>query len=512
MYNKIKPVLNVNKVSLTFLILCFLYFPCNSQNKFDYNWVLGYGRSEPSETYLFGGFTINFNSSITFKNQTREFNFEYNTNSYSNNLGELELMSNGCLIADGNSSILKNGDGINFGTQRNTCPLLDIDLQAGLFISFKSNDSIIYYIHTITDTIGKRLHRKYILLTSINKNIDSIVRKNEILIKDTLLLLGFTAIRSSDKDYWWLLHPRIYSNSYVALKLKYDGTVSSILKNQIGIYIDTSMSGEAQSSFSPNGKKFGIFFPNKGLQVMDFDRSTGLMSNSRFFNLNYNRAVFGGCAFSPNSRFVYVNTNTELMQVDLEETDSIKAVDTIGLFDNFFDPYPTTFLQMILGPDCRIYMSTYGGNRYLHVILYPDIKGKKCKFVQRGLKLPARNSFALPNNPHYRVDEPWPCDSTITIPLNTSVTDPEEGVFRKGDLLIYPQPASEFIIIQAIGIDESPNNIQISNLQGELIMNKNILFYNQELKLDISTLQAGIYFIKLSNKDRIWTGRVMIGS
>lgn len=493
------------------MLLCFLLQRGSSQAKYDYNWVFGYGRSIPNDTNFFGGFIMKFNKSIEFMPQARDFNYDSYADAFSNQEGELKYQTNGCQISDRFAQTIINGDSLSKGYSYTNCPEMNIDIQAGLFVKFRMEDSILYYFHTITDTIGKRLHRKLILLSTINENTDSIIEKKRILLRDTFVWMGLTGIPSTDINYWWIVNPKLYSNKYMVMKFRRDGVVEDIYYRPIGVNIDSSMDGEAQAAFSPNGKKFGLYFPHKGLQVMDFDRSTGMMSKSKFFNLNYNKPIAGGCAFSPNSRFVYVNTNVELMQVDLEEQDANKAIDTIGIFDNFFDPYPTTFLLMQLGPDCRIYMSTYGGNRYLHTILYPDRKGKACQFVQRGLKLPARNSFALPNNPHYRVDEAWPCDSTIRIPLNTSVADPEEGVFRKGDLLIYPQPANEYILLQAIGMEDKPDKIEVFNAQGALIISRRIEFFSQELRMDVSGLMAGMYFVKLSNRNRIWTGRVMIG-
>lgn len=494
------------------MLLCFLFQRGSGQAKYDYNWVFGYGRSSPNDTNFFGGFIMKFDKSIKYIVQSREYDYDSFSASFSSVDGSFLYQSNGCLIADKNSKVILNGDSIGFGYSYINCPKINIDDQASLFVKFRADDSLTYFVHTQLDTIGKRLHRKRILLTTINKKYDSVIYKNVVLLKDTFVWMGLTGIPSTDTNYWWIVNPKLYTNKYVVLKFRRDGVVEDIFYRPAGVYIDSTMDGEAQASFSPNGKKFGIFFANKGLQIMDFDRTTGVMSNPRFFDLKYNRAVFGGCAFSPNSRYVYVNTNVELMQVDLEEPDSTKAIDTIGVYDYFFDPYPTTFLLMMLGPDCRIYMSTYGGNRYLHTILYPDRKGKACQFVQRGLKLPARNAFALPNNPHYRVDEPWPCDSTITIPLNTSVINPEDGVFRKGDLLIYPQPANDYILIQAIGMDDNPDKIEMFNAQGEVIISRRIEFFSQELRMDVSGFNAGMYFIKLSNRNRIWTGRVMIGS
>lgn len=193
--------------------------------------------------------------------------------------------------------------------------------------------------------------------------------------------------------------PKYRTNEFYSILYDKHGVVN-ILKQNIGLKHDINGIGSSQAKFSPDGKKFAIYNPIIGLQVFDFNRSTGLLSNFKLYEIIYPFSTIGGCGFSPDSRFVYVSNPTEVLQVDLLEQDSTKAIDTVGLFDNFFDPYPTTFLQMVLGPDCRIYISTYGGNQYLHVILYPDRKGKECQLINRGLKLPTRNANAIPNFPH----------------------------------------------------------------------------------------------------------------
>ncbi|MGB4970247.1 MAG: T9SS type A sorting domain-containing protein, partial [Saprospiraceae bacterium] len=209
----------------------------------------------------------------------------------------------------------------------------------------------------------------------------------------------------------------------------------------------------------------------------------------------------GGCVFSSNSRFIYVSNPTEVLQLDLLEQDSSKVIDTVGVFDNFFDPFPTTYLQMALGPDCRIYISTYGGNRYLHVITEPNKKGKECQLINRGLKLPTRNSFVTPNFPHYRVDEPYPCDSTISIPLNTDIENSFK--FREGDLMIYPSPASTDLFIHDIkSIITSKVKLSLIDLNGAVLFSQEYNNLQGEIKIPVQNFPPGMYFIHVNDLKR----------
>ncbi len=187
---------------------------------------------------------------------------------------------------------------------------------------------------------------------------------------------------------------------------------------------------------------------------------------------------------------------TEVLQVDLEEPDQSKAVDTVGVFDWFFELYATTYQQMALGPDCRIYIASGGGNQYLHVILYPNRKGKECQLINRGLKLPTRNANAIPNFPHYRVDEPYPCDSTIRIKLNTDVD--EAFKFREGEILMYPNPVKTELIVHDIRHALIGKiMIKLLSIQGQLMDEMQTNNTGKEIRIPISDLAKGLYIIQI---------------
>lgn len=492
-----------SKVKTKVIILCFFgfAFSMQAQNHFDYNWLFGYGTGIPDSTNPFGGIIMSFsNNKISFIPQARDFEFYWQTNSFSNKDGELRLMSNGCSIANLNAEILKNGDSISYGKIWGVnCPKNQPSVQAGTFIHFGRNDSFLIFLHTILDTIDKELkvNRKAIFESKIDEFEDSVVSKNKTILYSRLISDGFTTIPNLNFNSWWIIAPQKEVNRIWTILYTENG-VEKILNQQIGIKHDSIADGGGQGVFSPNGKKYAICRSSNGLQVFDFDRNTGILSNFKYFQLIYPNIVVSGCAFSPDSRFVYISNPTEVLQIDLLEQDSTKAIDTVGVFDNFFDPFPTTYLQMALGPDCRIYISTYGGNRYLHVIMQPNIKGKECQLINRGLKLPTRNSFATPNFPHYRVDDPYPCDSTISIPLNTDVEN--EYKFREGDLMIYPNPATTVLFVHDLkSIFKSKVLLRLIDLNGNVLYSQDYNSLALEIKIPIHNLSQGMYFIHIND-------------
>ena len=68
---------------------------------------------------------------------------------------------------------------------------------------------------------------------------------------------------------------------------------------------------------------------------------------------------------------------------------------------------------------------------------------------------------------------------------------------ESGELMIYPNPANEQIVISNIGINNSLNNIEIIDLYGNKVNNYKVLSDNL---IDISQLKCGIYFIYTKSK------------
>jgi hypothetical protein len=76
--------------------------------------------------------------------------------------------------------------------------------------------------------------------------------------------------------------------------------------------------------------------------------------------------------------------------------------------------------------------------------------------------------------------------------------------YHTEDLLVYPNPARNNVIIQL----NAQAKIEVYNQTGQLVKTYKTL--NNKLNMDISDLDSGIYFIKVSSNDQIITRKLVI--
>jgi hypothetical protein len=236
--------------------------------------------------------------------------------------------------------------------------------------------------------------------------------------------------------------------------------------------------------FSPDGKQYAWFNEEIGLHIFDFDRNTGLLSKPRVLDISPNPSV-GGLCFSPNSQFVYLFYRNYIYQVD---TDMDKLENGYELVDTFIkDPQgglDNSFLFGMLGPDCRIYITARNTTQYYTVIAYPDKKGPSCDVRQLKFKLLwYKDIAAIPNFPHFRIDEPWPCDPEISLSIPVSMEN--TALFT-----LYPNPADDNITI----LSEYEGLISIYTNLGQRMVDR-IKYNKEKLAIDISNFEQGVYIL-----------------
>lgn len=185
---------------------------------------------------------------------------------------------------------------------------------------------------------------------------------------------------------------------------------------------DDVPSGVGQAGFALDGEIYyryeSLSFIDTGayVNVYDFDRCTGLLSNHRWWRV----PVYGicGAAASPNGRYLYVTTALELLQYDLLAEDIEASEMVVAEYDGYVEPgwFGTYFGMMHRAPDGKIYMvPTTGSSRVMHVIDQPDIRGPGCNLLQHMIQLPTSNARTLPNYPDFSLG-PLPegyCDSLL---------------------------------------------------------------------------------------------------
>ena len=241
------------------------------------------------------------------------------------------------------------------------------------------------------------------------------ITDKSILIDSLETTEGIQAIRHGNGRDWWIIMHESSSNNFI----KYLFTPIGILgpyKQAIG-NTWTHQYWTAQSAFSPDGNWYALVSEYNGANLFRFDRCTGLLSD--YISLNKpaddNRYYPRGVCFSPNSKLLYVSADFSLYQYNLESTDISNSFILIDTTDHFKLPHTffSTFYQLMLAPDHKIYGITNSETNFLHVIHNPDLPGKACNLKQHDILLPSTYFQSMPNFPHFRIFD-WedsPCDT-----------------------------------------------------------------------------------------------------
>ena len=268
------------------------------------------------------------------------------------------------------------------------------------------NNKHIYFYQTedfLTGVEECATHLRYCIIDkSLNNGLGKVIQKDILVIQDTLPVGNLTAVRHANGRDWWLITNEIYSNRFYRILISSDG-VTLTGSQTVGSTVKT---GVGQSVFSPDGTHYARYYTvstqvGAYLEVYDFDRCTGLLSNHHQYHF-INRG-WGGLAFSPNSRYLYVNYEQLVFQYDMQAEDIFASPVTVATWDGYTSPYPTRFFFMQLAPDGKIYSATTTGSNVLHVIQRPDEPGLSCRYEQHAIHLPTYNSLSIPNFPNYRL-------------------------------------------------------------------------------------------------------------
>jgi gliding motility-associated-like protein len=142
-------------------------------------------------------------------------------------------------------------------------------------------------------------------------------------------------------------------------------------------------------------------FRSRGIvQLLDFDNSTGVLSNLRSDTLGTGNDIQNcyGVEFSASGAFVYVNDHGLINGM------SNSRVLQYTLAAPFDAPYVVAqnnraYGSMQLGPDGAIHIARLNGATYLSTIAAPDLQGAACGFVEVGASLGTDPStWGLPNH------------------------------------------------------------------------------------------------------------------
>ncbi|MFN8303443.1 MAG: PKD domain-containing protein [Saprospiraceae bacterium] len=246
---------------------------------------------------------------------------------------------------------------------------------------------------------------------SANDGNGQVIFKNAPVVIDTIHNDGLHAVKHANGRDWWVVAAKKHSNVYFILLFSPLGI--SVHQQAIGnVAVDGNTYGELV--FSPDGSKLARFNPQDDLQVFDFDRCTGELSNLVHVPVIDDADIeyFGGLAWSADGRYLYAAEVKRLLQFDTWATDLAGSMVIVAEAEP-----PVCFLSgtigyMELGPDGMIYSRPLNGQNCMHRIKHPERGGTACEFEQNyyQLEYPYAN---MPHFPNFRLGplDGSPCDT-----------------------------------------------------------------------------------------------------
>ena len=485
---------------LTIIMLIALSFKTYGQG-YNHQWLLGYFYfiQDPKGRLLFDS------SSYTLVNETRKMVFMGTEANISDSNGNLLMSSNGVWIADATGDTMQNGSGLNPWGVTSSWPYGLPMMNNNLLLPLP-NDTFEYILFHHTATQLNSIHKCFELcysLIDINQNsgLGQVISKNNLIISDTLMG-GIGSCKHANGKDWWIFMMKDSSDIIYKIALT-DSSQMSITSQKMN-FSPLAVSNVAQLTFSPSGNKFvattydNPINRNSYVVISDFDRCTGMFSNTQTVQVT-SGAYIWGTAFSPSGKYIYACSSQYVFQIDA----ATHTVDTIATYDGFISPVgatccPTTFWNMYLAANGKIYITSGSGVQHLHEITYPDSAGTACKLQQHIINLGFGNLRAVPNRPNYYLG----CDTTFgCTPCYTGINEIKQHDFK---FSISPNPSNgSFKIIYLLPQNKS-GTLQIFDITGKEIYKQNLPPWSTMQYISLPKLANGVYNCTIiSNNERV---------
>lgn len=297
----------------------------------------------------------------------------------SDNNGKLLFYTNGYVIMNRLHLQMKNGGtlGGDPSSTNNT-----------LIVPLPGNDSI-YYVFT-TGAALQETHQFQYNIVNIKGDggLGEVVSGNN-LIEDVIFEKLAGVNHCNNRDAWIVVH-KWDSDEYHSYLLTASGlNLTPVISK--GAVITSGFENNAIGTlkFSSKGTKLAAVhsFQNDALELMEFDNTTGIISNPVVFYPNatpHTPSFIGvyGAEFSPNGDLLYVSANNSatdpctLYQFDITSHNAATIMGTKQIIAQT-TPWYAGALQ--LGPDLKIYMAMWKDTS-VSVIENPDVYGPGCNF------------------------------------------------------------------------------------------------------------------------------------
>ena len=311
----------------------------------------------------------------------------------SDNNGKLLFYTNGIIVQNRKHETMPNGAGLmgELSSTNNT-----------VIVPMPGNDSL-YYLFAIGSAFQEVPVFSYnIIDMKGDGGFGSVVTKNAILLDTVLEKLA--AVRHCNNRDVWIVIQKWNSDKYYSYLLTSAGLNVPVVSST-GLVINGQINNAIGTlKFSTKGDKLVAChaFDNDAVELMDFDNTTGVISNPQVFHPNAtphlpNFIGVYGAEFSPDGKLLYVsanNSNTDpctLYQFDITSNNAAVILASKQIIAQT-TPWFAGGLQ--LASDQKIYMTMWNDSA-LSVIEDPNTYGPGCNFAFNKIVVGPASGFPL---------------------------------------------------------------------------------------------------------------------
>jgi hypothetical protein len=312
---------------------------------------------------------------------------------------------------------------------------------------------------------------------------------------------GLSTVRHANGRDWWIFTHGIASNEFISFILTPYGFEGPFYQT-IGT---TQIGGVPNASFNPGGDCLAYTGSQAGLDVFDFDRCTGILSNWRHADILDN-AFTRSVQVSSDGSLIYVSSVDTVYQYPVTGG-LLGAPNVVATHDGFFDQNPalrTLFANMCLAPDGKIYISTGNGTRYMHVIHEPDQPGLACDLAQHEHYRQTWTANSIPYRPNYLLG---PVDGTVCDSLGITANVSEASLQDR--VRVQPNPSNGDFGIN-YPAHAQPGLLEVLDATGRLVYQHRLSAWSTVHQVDLAGQPAGIYHCRLQWGNQSTSVRVIL--
>ena len=470
------------------LLLCLIGENAMSQGFYNHVWLLG--------SYNFiqnlKGRMIFDSTSYVHSTENRKMPFKGTEATICDAQGNFLMSTNGIWIANANNDTMLNGSGLNPGTGASSWVYGLPMINNALFIPFPGDTGKYLLIHHTQEQYGAGYPAFQLYMTSIDILLDNglgaVTAKNEIILEDTLNW-GIGAVKHANGRDWWIIMVEQASSR-----------IHKLLLSQFGVSVSTQLLSNAHYSwfnasqipFNNSGDRFSYtandsITQNSFIVTANFDRCSGNIYTDTAIQLTFGSYLWG-TAFSASGNKLYACSSSRVFQID---TDSL-TIDTVATYDGFISPpgqtcCATTFWNMYLAANGKIYITSGSGVQHLHEMNYPDSAGVACDVQQHSISLGYAQLRAVPNHPNYNLG---PVVGSVCDTLSVGLTE----VTHDFHFSIAPNPVSDgWVKLTYLLPQNKAGVLEVYDLTGQQVYSQHLPPWSTLQYVQLPALSNGMY-------------------